>query len=75
MLINLLNKFEKIYIDKNQVLFRQGELSNNIFLLVSGKIAIFLSTENKETLLLDEVLPGKLIGELTALSHEPRFYA
>lgn len=72
ILIKLLGKFKKKYLDKNKILFRQGELSNSLFLLVSGRIAAFITTEENETLLINEVLPGSIIGELTALSHEPR---
>ena len=72
VLLKLLNKFKKVSLNKNKVLFRQGELSNSLYLLVSGKIATFVTTNKNETLLLNEVLPGSIIGELTALSHEPR---
>lgn len=72
VLLKLLNKFKKINIDRNKILFRQGELSNSLYLLVSGKISTFVRTNKNETLLLNEVLPGSIIGELTALSHEPR---
>jgi len=72
ILIKLLGKFKKIYLNRNKILFRQGELSDSLFLLVSGKIAVFITTEKNETLLINEVLPGSIIGELTALSREPR---
>lgn len=71
-LFKILSKFKKVYLRRNKILFRQGELSNSLYLLVSGKIAAFITTEKNEILLINEVLPGSIIGELTALSHEPR---
>lgn len=72
ILKQLLSKFQKIYLDKDKRLFKQGELSNHIYLLVEGKIAVFFKTKSNEKILINEYLPGALIGELTALSHEPR---
>jgi NTE family protein len=72
LLRNLLKNFKKIYLDKNKILFKQGELSNHLYLVVNGKIAHFLTTEKNEIKLINETLPGQIIGELTALSHEPR---
>lgn len=72
LLKNLLKKFKKVHLKKNEILFKQGELSNDLYLLVCGKIVNFLMTEKNETKLINEVLPGQLMGEFTALSHEPR---
>lgn len=71
-LVKLSKKFKKITLSKNKILFRQGEMSHDLFLLVSGKIAVFLRRDSKDTVLINEVLPGTLIGEITALSHHPR---
>lgn len=72
ILKNLLNKFEKVYLQKKDILFRQGELSNSIYVLVAGKIALLFKDENNHQQILTEITPGDTIGELSALSLEPR---
>ncbi|MHB1948151.1 MAG: patatin-like phospholipase family protein, partial [Gammaproteobacteria bacterium] len=67
----LLKKFKKITRNKDQILFKQGDLSKELFLLVSGKVVEFMKTDEDKHFLVNEVLPGQLIGELTALSREP----
>lgn len=68
----ILGKFKKITLKKNEILFKQGELSTHLYLLVSGKVILFLTTDKKEKMLISDIHPASLIGELTALSHEPR---
>ena len=72
VLRKLLHRFEKIYVPKGKVLFRQGELADCIYFLVSGKLAVFFKPEKKERKLINEILPGQTTGELSALSCGPR---
>jgi NTE family protein len=71
-LVQLLEKFKRVELKQNHSLYRQGELSNNLYILMEGKIAIFLKSANKEKILIKEVYPGSFLGEIAALSHEPR---
>lgn len=72
-LLELLKQFKKVWLQQGSTLFKQGELSHNLYLLICGRIGLFLKTETKETVLINEILPGMLMGEVSALSHEPRF--
>ncbi len=68
----LINKFEKIHLLKNQILFHQGDVSDGLFLIVSGKLIAIVQIEGKEKKILGEVGHGQTIGELGALSHQVR---
>jgi len=63
---------EVIHLKKNKILFRQGEVSDSLYVLVSGKIFVFLTPEKKHKKFIAEILPGQTLGELAALSNEPR---
>lgn len=71
-LTNLLDKSKKIYLNKDKILFTQGDLSYHLYIVLSGKIAIFLNSDTKQVKVINEILPGQPVGELTALTHEPR---
>lgn len=68
----LINKSNTVLLEKHHILFRQGEISDALYVLISGKIKIILTTETREKKILNELFPGETIGELGALSHEPR---
>jgi NTE family protein len=68
----LVAKFRHINVAKDKFLFRQGELSNGMYLVAKGKLIITLQTKNKEKKIFREVHPGESLGEIGALSHEPR---
>lgn len=68
----LLRKFRKIQLCPDEILFRQGEPSTGIYLLVTGSINLYASKENQEESFISRLGPGQTIGELSALSGEPR---
>lgn len=72
ILKNLISASNTITLPKHHILFRQGELSDSIYILISGKMSVILMAEAREKKLLAEILPGGTMGELSALSHEPR---
>lgn len=72
VLKKLLEKFEEVHLLKNKVLFRQGDLSDALYLVVSGRLVAVLKTEHNEERFLGEAEAGETLGELGALSHEPR---
>jgi predicted acylesterase/phospholipase RssA len=68
----LSKKFAKVTVRRNKMLFRQGDISDGLYLLVSGKIVILVKTLHKQEKLVGEVRPGETLGEIGAISHEPR---
>lgn len=68
----LLPKFEKIYLKKDKILFRQGDVLDGLYLVISGKLFLKLkSNDSPEIKIIREIKAGEEIGELPALSHEP----
>lgn len=64
----LLRKFKKIRLAPGKFLFQRGEEANGVYFLVTGSIGLYF----KENLWVLTVQPGETIGELSALSGEPR---
>lgn len=61
-------KFKTVQVKKGKLLFRQGELADCIYVLVHGKLAVYFKSDDNEKKLINEVLPGQSIGELSAIS-------
>jgi predicted acylesterase/phospholipase RssA/CRP-like cAMP-binding protein len=68
----LIKKFAPIQLNKDKYLFKQSAISEGLYLLVSGKLISILHTTNHKRKILGEVKPGETVGELGALSGEPR---
>jgi NTE family protein len=68
----LIPHLHEVKLKKNRFLFRQGELSDGVFLVMSGKLVIILKTVYGEDKVLSEVRSGETLGEIGAMSHEPR---
>ena len=56
---------------KGQILFVEGEPSEHLFVVVEGRLKIYVSSERGEELLLAVLGPGDAFGELSVL-HEQR---
>ncbi len=54
------------------VLFFEGELGDELFLVVSGEVVILNNTEVDEPVELTRVRPGDFFGEMALLSPSPR---
>lgn len=70
-LIQLHKKFKTVYLKKNKILFHQGSVSPSLYLVVSGKLVVFLKQKNKKKIL-NTIGAGETVGEMGALSNEPR---
>jgi CRP/FNR family cyclic AMP-dependent transcriptional regulator len=58
---------------KGVALYLQGELSDQVFVVVSGRIGITMLRSDGQELLIDIVGAGALCGEGAAFDHLPRF--
>jgi NTE family protein len=58
-------------ISGGSVLFQQGDAARDTFVLISGRLGVFLDA-GLGTRLITQVKPGELIGELALVSGEPR---
>ncbi|MDP3178023.1 MAG: GGDEF domain-containing protein [Spirochaetaceae bacterium] len=52
--------------------FREGELGDRLYVILSGKVAISVTTPAGEALLLSEIGSGGLFGEMAIIDHAPR---
>jgi CRP/FNR family cyclic AMP-dependent transcriptional regulator len=57
---------------RGQVLFTQGEPSDYLFLVRSGRLRVFVASSHGEELVLSVSGPGSALGELSVLDREPR---
>jgi CRP/FNR family transcriptional regulator, cyclic AMP receptor protein len=59
-------------IGRGQILFSQGEPSDHLFLVRSGRLRVFVVSSHGEELVLSVSGPGSALGELSVLDREPR---
>jgi CRP/FNR family transcriptional regulator, cyclic AMP receptor protein len=61
-----------VKLPKGEHLFNQGDRSTALYLIDTGRVRIDRRYEDGETLTLSLYGPGELVGELSAISNEPR---
>jgi CRP-like cAMP-binding protein len=57
---------------RGQVLFNEGEPSEHLFFVRSGRLRVYVASPRGEELVLSVVGPGESIGELSILDRQPR---
>jgi len=57
---------------RGQILFSEGEPSDHMFLVRSGRLRVFVTSARGEELVLSVVNPGESLGELSVLDRQPR---
>lgn len=57
---------------RGQILFTEGEPSEHLFLVRSGRLRVFVASARGEELVLSVVGPGESLGELSVLDRQPR---
>ena len=72
VLKSMLAKCKTISLKSDQILFQQGQSSDYLYIIIEGKIATFSTNVEGKAHLMSEYLPGSVIGEFSAISHEPR---
>lgn len=60
------------HLARGQILFTEGEPSDHLFLVRSGRLRVFLVSAHGEELVLSICGPGETLGELSVLDREPR---
>ncbi|MCX7958031.1 MAG: Crp/Fnr family transcriptional regulator [Deltaproteobacteria bacterium] len=68
---SLLEKYGRKF-PKNSVIFKQGDLSREIFILQQGKIRIFRNIRNQKKTLAVLSNPGDFFGEMSFINNKPR---
>jgi CRP-like cAMP-binding protein len=57
---------------RGQILFSEGEPSDHLFLVRSGRLRVFVASPRGDELVLSVVGPGETLGELSVLDRQPR---
>lgn len=60
------------HLRRGQLLFSQGERSEHLFVVVSGRLKVLLSTPRGDELVLAVLGAGDALGELSVLDGQPR---
>ena len=68
----LLSEFEEQHVEEGEYLFRQTEMPNYFYLVVNGRFSASFPTETGKAKIVGYIQPGESIGELGAISNEPR---
>lgn len=68
----LRGELEWLHLGHSEVLFRQDEPSDAMYIVVSGRLRISTAEANGTARYVGEVSPGEVVGELGLLSGEPR---
>lgn len=69
---DIISYFELIELNKDEILFKQGDISDSIYILIDGLLAAALLTAKNEIKTVGRIEKGEVVGELGALSNEPR---
>lgn len=65
-------QLEWIDLKRGQILFRQGDPSDSIFILVAGRLRAHLETKSGEHKVLSDIVQGEIIGEMGFFTQEAR---
>ena len=57
--------------DKNAIIVTEGEFTKSLYVIISGKVKVYLNDENGKELVLDSKGPGEYFGEMV-LDDGPR---
>lgn len=68
----LLPHFTRVELAQSEILFYQGDPSAYVYLLAHGKLTAELTAISGDTRIVGHLEPGETVGELGALSGEPR---
>ncbi len=60
------------HLQPGDVLFEQGDPSHHLYIIVSGKLHAVMTTPHEGTITIGAINPNEAVGELGALSGEPR---
>ncbi len=71
-LIQLLTQMTPLTLQKNEILFYQGEPADALYIVVHGKLGAIHQKQPDETVLVNTIGPGETVGENGLMSDSPR---
>lgn len=67
------HELDWVYLSKGEVLFNQGDASNEIYFLISGKLRVYLTDNQGQSRVLNDIERGEIVGEMAFFTKEERF--
>jgi CRP/FNR family cyclic AMP-dependent transcriptional regulator len=72
-LSNLASRTEQIHFHRNKVIFNAGDEGNDLYMIKSGRVEIYIPQKKKDQNIVLAVLPaGRFFGELSLFDKKPR---
>ena len=68
----LASHLDEAHFRQGEFVFREGDAGGTMHLVVSGRVETFIRDEDGQRVVLAEVEPGEMFGELSLLDGEPR---
>jgi CRP-like cAMP-binding protein len=68
----LAQKVHKRILGKDEILFNKGDEGDSLFVINSGRVKVFTHDQQGNEVVLNQVGPGEIIGEMALLDDEPR---
>jgi CRP/FNR family transcriptional regulator, cyclic AMP receptor protein len=72
LLAALTARAARVQASKGQMLIVQGSAADEVYVILSGRVRVSVFSANGRETFLREMGPGRLLGELAAISAEPR---
>ena len=68
----LLKTARKKTFPKNSILCNEGDISDSLYVIISGKVKVTINDEEGKEVILSILGPGEYFGEMSLLDSEPR---
>lgn len=69
---DLSERFKPVDLEKDQVLFNKGDAGDALYILRSGRLKMVSKDSEGNEMVLNQVGPGAVIGEMALIDREPR---
>lgn len=69
---DLLQKLNWIELGRGEVLCKQGEAGESLFILITGRLRAIVGYNTKQEREVGEISPGETVGEMSMITGEPR---
>lgn len=71
-ILHFINELEPLTLENGTLLFNQGDYSDSIYVLTEGRLVATLNLPNGDIRIVGLIDPGEIVGELGAISDQPR---
>jgi NTE family protein len=72
VLRDLESELELVTLNGGDVLFRQGDRGDHLYIVVNGRVRVTVVPDNGTETSVNELGPGAVVGEMAVVSNEPR---